>query len=253
MALATTFLSSANSFLSSSSSSSSSSSLFFRQKNNAMRQVSICRAFSESPSPSPSSPILTKRSLSISFITSFVFSLASRSNSSANAAILEADDDEELLERVKRDRKKRIERQGFISSSNKETGYLQDLVYKLSKVGQAIENNDLSTAGSVLGGSTNTDWVQKANIAFSKVNMVNIVLSFKLLSTCDCFCVICPQLSSSTEEKKQVDTFNSSLSSLISSVTGKDIESSKLAFVSSATAFEKWTTLTGLFGQLKGL
>lgn len=96
-------------------------------------------------------------------------------------------------------------------------GYLQDLVYKLSKVGQAIENNDLSTAGSVLGGSTNTDWVQKANIAFSKVNMVNIVLSFKLLSTCDCFCVICPQLSSSTEEKKQVDTFNSSLSSLISS------------------------------------
>ncbi|OAY31706.1 thylakoid lumenal 16.5 kDa protein, chloroplastic isoform X2 [Manihot esculenta] len=228
MALATTFLSSANSFLSSSSSSSSSSSLFFRQKNNAMRQVSICRAFSESPSPSPSSPILTKRSLSISFITSFVFSLASRSNSSANAAILEADDDEELLERVKRDRKKRIERQGFISSSNKETGYLQDLVYKLSKVGQAIENNDLSTAGSVLGGSTNTDWVQKANIAFSK-------------------------LSSSTEEKKQVDTFNSSLSSLISSVTGKDIESSKLAFVSSATAFEKWTTLTGLFGQLKGL
>ncbi|KAG8639306.1 hypothetical protein MANES_14G133800v8 [Manihot esculenta] len=168
MALATTFLSSANSFLSSSSSSSSSSSLFFRQKNNAMRQVSICRAFSESPSPSPSSPILTKRSLSISFITSFVFSLASRSNSSANAAILEADDDEELLERVKRDRKKRIERQGFISSSNKETGYLQDLVYKLSKVGQAIENNDLSTAGSVLGGSTNTDWVQKANIAFSK-------------------------------------------------------------------------------------
>ncbi|KAF2318063.1 hypothetical protein GH714_041397 [Hevea brasiliensis] len=108
-------------------------------------------------------------------------------------------------------------------------GYLQDLVYKLSKVGQAIENNDLSTASSVLGGSTNSDWVQKANIAFSK-------------------------LSSGPEEKTQVDTFNSSLASLISSVTSNDIESSKIAFVSSATAFEKWTTLTGLVvGQLKGL
>lgn len=51
-------------------------------------------------------------------------------------------------------------------------GYLQDLVYKLSKVGQAIDNNDLSTANSVLGGSTDTDWVQKANVAFTKVNIV---------------------------------------------------------------------------------
>ncbi|OAY47161.1 thylakoid lumenal 16.5 kDa protein, chloroplastic [Manihot esculenta] len=229
--MASTFLSTANSFLSSSSSSLSSltTTVFFcPKKNNARRQLKFCRTFSKSPSPPPS-PNLTKRSLSISFISSFVFSLASRSNSSsANAAILEADDDEELLERVKRDRKKRIERQGVISSSNKEKGYLQDLVYKLSKVGQAIENNDLTTASSVLGGSTNADWVQKANIAFSK-------------------------LSSSPEEKTQVDTFNSSLASLISSVTNNDIESSKTAFVSSATAFEKWTTLTGLVGQLKGL
>lgn len=33
----------------------------------------------------------------------------------------------------------------------------------------------------------------------------------------------------------------------------RDIESSKLAFVSSATALEKWISLTGLVGQLKGL
>ncbi|KAJ6731917.1 THYLAKOID LUMENAL 16.5 KDA PROTEIN CHLOROPLASTIC [Salix purpurea] len=122
--------------------------------------------------------------------------------SSANAAILEADDDEELMEKVKKDRKKRLERQGVISSANKEKGYLQDIVYKLSKVGQFIDNNDLSAASSVLGGSTDTDWVKKANIAFTK-------------------------LSSSPEEKTQVDTFNSSLASLISSVTSNDIESSK--------------------------
>ncbi|MCI25479.1 thylakoid lumenal 16.5 kDa protein chloroplastic-like, partial [Trifolium medium] len=35
--------------------------------------------------------------------------------------ILEADDDVELLEKVKKDRKKRLEKQGVISSSTKET------------------------------------------------------------------------------------------------------------------------------------
>lgn len=51
-------------------------------------------------------------------------------------------------------------------------GYLQELVYKLSKVGQAIDNNDLSAASSFLGSNTDADWVQKANIAFTKVPFV---------------------------------------------------------------------------------
>ena len=38
------------------------------------------------------------------------------------AAILEADDDVELLEKVRQDRKKRLERQGVINSSARETG-----------------------------------------------------------------------------------------------------------------------------------
>ncbi|XP_059432775.1 thylakoid lumenal 16.5 kDa protein, chloroplastic [Corylus avellana] len=228
--MATAFLPTASTFLPShlsspASSSSSSPSLIFPCKHNAKGKLAICRAVNDS---TPLSPNLTKRGLSICFITSFSFLLAGQGCSNANAAILEAEDDEELLEKVKKDRKKRLERQGVISSSNKETGFLQDLVYKLSKVGQAIDNNDLSTASSVLGGSTDTDWVKKANIAFRK-------------------------LSSSPEEKSQVDSFNSSLSSLISSVTRNDVESSKLAFVSSASAFQKWTALTGLVGQLKGL
>lgn len=45
-------------------------------------------------------------------------------------------------------------------------------MYKLSAVGQALEKNDLSAAGSVLGGSTDADWVQRANIAFNKVSLV---------------------------------------------------------------------------------
>ncbi|KAK5817544.1 hypothetical protein PVK06_022468 [Gossypium arboreum] len=233
--MATAFLSTANSFFpssispstSSSCSSSSSSSLgtalVYLNNQNVQRRT-LCKAFNESPPPTPA---LTKRGFSLCFITSLVL-VAGNGCSNAIAAILEADDDEELLEKVKKDRKKRLERQGVISSSGQEKGYLQDVVYKLSEIGQAIDNNDLSTASSVLGGSTDTEWVKNANVAFNK-------------------------LSSSPEEKTQVETFNSSLASLISSVTKNDVESSKVAFVTSATAFEKWTTLTGLVGQLKGL
>lgn len=58
-------------------------------------------------------------------------------------------------------------------------------MYKLSKVGQAIDNNDLSAASSVLGGSTDTDWVKKANIAFTKVKAIIYVLDV------DCILVAC--------------------------------------------------------------
>ncbi|GJR19776.1 RNA-directed DNA polymerase, eukaryota [Tanacetum coccineum] len=61
------------------------------------------------------------------------------------SSILEADDDLELLEKVKQYRKKRIEKRQRISAR---------CIYKLSKVGQAIENNDLPSVGSVLGQTT---------------------------------------------------------------------------------------------------
>lgn len=232
--MATNFLSTANSFLLPSSSSSSPSMslatvsptyVYHPIKCSVKSQLTLCKAVNQ-PALHPAS--VTKRGLSINFLTSFMLSLAGKGCFDANAAILEADDDVELLEKVKKDRKKRLERQGVINSSTKETEYLQDLVYKLSEVGQAIENNDLPTAGSVFGKGTDTDWVQNATTALTK-------------------------LSSSPEEKTEVDTFNSSLASLISSVARNDVESSKIAFVSSAGAFEKWTTLTGLVVQLKGL
>lgn len=128
--MATSFLSTANAFLSStlasssSSPSSSSSSLSVcPHKHNAKRQqqTALSKAFTESPLPSS---CLTKRSLSVCFISSFVFSMGGKGCFDANAAILEADDDLELLEKVKRDRKKRLERQGVISSSKVETGLL---------------------------------------------------------------------------------------------------------------------------------
>ncbi|GAB4832849.1 hypothetical protein Ancab_006864 [Ancistrocladus abbreviatus] len=238
--MAVAFLCTANTFLSSNlsssnalspstlASSSSPSASFCAHKYNVITQIPLCckavkeSSFSTSPMP------LTKRGFSLSLATAFLLSLSGRGGFEVNAAILEADDDEELLERVKKDRKKRIERQGFINSSKQETAYLQDLVYKLSKVGQAIENNDLTTASLVLGQSSKTDWIQKANTAFTK-------------------------LSSSPEEKAEVDMFNTSIAKLIASVVKKDVDSSKIAFVASASAFEKWTALTGLVEQLKGL
>ncbi|KAL3623902.1 hypothetical protein CASFOL_032718 [Castilleja foliolosa] len=173
----------------------------------------------------------SRRSICLKLITTATTTYAlisSLAADKANAAILEAEDDEELLEKVKNDRKKRLEKQGFISSSAKETACLQDLVYKLSEIGKAIEKNDLSAASSVLGSDKDTKWIQKVNSAFNK-------------------------LSSSDDEKTEIDAFNSAFSSLISTVAEKDIEGSKVAFVGCASAFEKWTVLSELAGQLKGL
>ncbi|OIT37483.1 PREDICTED: thylakoid lumenal 16.5 kDa protein, chloroplastic [Nicotiana attenuata] len=205
---------------------SSSLSNLTAQKISVKRQLIVCKAENNVLNFNPL--IISKRSLSISLASSLLISLAGNGIFNANAAILEADEDDELMEKVKKDRKKRLERQGIINSSTKEKGYLQDLVYKLSIVGQAIEKNDLSAASSVLGQSTDADWVQKVNSAFNK-------------------------FSGSDEEKTEIDSFNSSLSSLVSSVTKNDIEGTKTAFLASASAFEKWTTLTGLIEELKGL
>ncbi|KMZ59249.1 Thylakoid lumenal 16.5 kDa protein [Zostera marina] len=147
---------------------------------------------------------------------------------SSTASILEADDDLELLERVKKDKKKRIERQELINSSAKETEYLQEVVYKLDKVGQAIEKNDFTAANSILGQDSNAKWIKNINVAFTK-------------------------LSSNEEEKSEADLFKFSLASLITSVGDRDIESTKLAFVSSATCLQNWATATGLIEQLKGI
>lgn len=129
--MATNFLSTAaNSFLLSSSSSSSPSMslatvtptyVYQPIKCSVKSHLTLCKAVNQQ---APHPPSVTKRGLSISFLTSFMFSLAGNGCFDANAAILEADDDVELLEKVKKDRKKRLEKQGVINSSTKETGLI---------------------------------------------------------------------------------------------------------------------------------
>lgn len=137
--MATAFLSTAITFLPSRLSSASASSSFplttpssvHTHRDNTRKLLTICKAVNDPPPPSP---ILTKRALSLCSITTFFFSLAGQGGSNANAAILEADDDEELLEKVKKDRKKRLEKQGVINSSNEEKGFVPSLyVYTSSR------------------------------------------------------------------------------------------------------------------------
>jgi hypothetical protein len=54
---------------------------------------------------------------------------------------------------------------------------LQDFIYKLSKVGQAIDKDDLPAASSVLGPSSDAQWVQNINAAFSKVLPLKPILT----------------------------------------------------------------------------
>ncbi|KAL8037502.1 hypothetical protein ABFX02_11G043900 [Erythranthe guttata] len=222
--MATIFLSNAKVFLPSLPSTSSSSSSSTTSNLHTQTQLIVCKS-------EPSAIVISRRTVSLTATAAFLLGTFSGSkgfSGAAKAAILEAEDDEELLEKVKRDRKKRLEKQGVLKSSTKEAAYLQDLVYKLSKIGQAIEKNDLSTVSLVLGSGKDTEWIKKVNSALNK-------------------------LSSSEEEKTEADAFSSSFASLFSSVSQNDIEASKLDFVASASAFEKWTVLSGLVGQLKGL
>jgi hypothetical protein len=63
------------------------------------------------------------------------------------------------------------------------TGYLQDLIYKLSKVGQAIDKDDLPAASSVLGPTTDSQWVRNINAVFSKVSLSSSILNCFPLTT----------------------------------------------------------------------
>ncbi|CAM6104542.1 unnamed protein product [Calypogeia fissa] len=142
-------------------------------------------------------------------------------------ALLETDDDESLLEKVKEDRRKRIEKRGVVASFKSETESVQKAVYELSKAGQAIDGEDYGLATSVLG-STDDGWIKEVKAAIFKV-------------------------SRNAEEEGEAANFSAALQELQSAVSEKNSELSKSAFVASANALEKWSSLTGFFDQIKGL
>ncbi|KAJ7558404.1 hypothetical protein O6H91_04G037500 [Diphasiastrum complanatum] len=104
--------------------------------------------------------------------------------------LLEADDDEALLEKVKVDRQKRLQKREALNSFKKETASVQNAVYNLSRVGEALDVSDYKTASSILGASSgDAEWVVQVKDALLKVSM-------------------------SADEQVEADQFSSSLSSL---------------------------------------
>ncbi|KAL0345329.1 UNVERIFIED_CONTAM: Thylakoid lumenal protein, chloroplastic [Sesamum radiatum] len=122
--MATVFLPNAKPFL---------PSLPYASSSTVHAQTVCCRAATEASSSS--SLVISRRTISLSALLFTTLRGHSKGRlDEANAAILEADDDEELLEKVKKDRKKRLERQGVISSSAKETGSISFSSYLFSCV-----------------------------------------------------------------------------------------------------------------------
>eukprot|EP00475_Leptophrys_vorax_P040622 TRINITY_DN75623_c0_g1_i1.p1 TRINITY_DN75623_c0_g1~~TRINITY_DN75623_c0_g1_i1.p1 ORF type:complete len:251 (+),score=18.09 TRINITY_DN75623_c0_g1_i1:80-754(+) len=139
-------------------------------------------------------------------------------------ALLDADDDAELLERIKRERKEKIELRESRGSYKNEEADIQAAVYGLSKVGQALEAGDLSGASAALG----SGWLAKADAAIAKISV-------------------------SDGEKDLAAVFQSSTGAITSAVSASDIVGAKRAFLASALALEGWAKQAGLAGELKGL
>lgn len=142
-------------------------------------------------------------------------------------ALLEADEDEELLEKIKTGRKQKLsKRDGFVSYNDEAT--VQKAVYRLSKAGQAIEGDDFEGAAQVLGSSLEADWAAEVISALDKA-------------------------AANEEEKSVAAQFSSSLAYLQTAVSAADATSAKEAYVATGSALEAWAQLSGAAQGLKGL
>lgn len=142
-------------------------------------------------------------------------------------ALLETDDDEELLEKIKQGRKSKIQKRESLGTYKSEAASVQKAVYKLGFAGQALEDSDFATASVVLGSGSESGWTKDIADALAKV-------------------------SSNAEEEEVARTFTSSLGSLQAAVLKDDVDGAKGAYVQTVTSLEKWTTLTGLLDEIQG-
>lgn len=229
MASSTILLSNANNFLPSFPSTSSSPSLPNSPYQVTRKRQIVCKAAGDDASSIDAKSLpWTRRGISVTVVAATTLMFGYRGRSEANAGIMEVGGDQKLQEKVKDDRKKRLQKQGALSPSDNETALLQDFVYKLGKLSQAIEKEDISVASKLLGPGIDTDWVQKVNFALN-------------------------QLSTNGESIVEIDNLNINLASLIASVDKNDIPTAKQSFLAVSNAFKKWSTITGVAKQLKGI
>lgn len=146
-------------------------------------------------------------------------------------AILLDEDDEEMIERAKANRKARLASQKettreFLKSEglnnaqlNKELIPVQKAIYKLAKSGSQLEAGDVSGAAATLSGNWVSDFKQ-ATEAFPSAS-ADLVLS--------------------------------SLSALQAAAASSNLKESKQEFVLVASALELWAEQAGVASSLKGL
>ncbi|GJP50143.1 hypothetical protein CLOM_g9280 [Closterium sp. NIES-68] len=139
-------------------------------------------------------------------------------------ALLEADDDDDLLERMKRERKEKIELRESRGTYKTEEADIQAAVYGLSKVGAALEAGNSSAAAAEL----TAGWVGKADAAIAKI-------------------------SRSDAEKSLAAAFQSAIAALQSAAGASDVKGAKKAFLAAASALESWAKTAALDGELLGL
>lgn len=153
----------------------------------------------------------------------------------ANALLLD-DEDEEMVEKAKANRSKRLAQQRettrqFIKEEglgdrrlDQELVPVQKAVYQLAKSGSQLESGDLKAVSSTLSGS----WVSD----FEKAALL---------------------VSTSEDTKSSAASIFSQIGSLKSAAGSGDLKGSKQQFVAVVQAVQSWVSSSGLSGNLKGL
>lgn len=151
-------------------------------------------------------------------------------------ALIPDEEDEELLERAKANRQKRLasqkettreflKQEGLTNKTlNAELIPVQKAVFQLAKSGSELEAGDLRAVSSTLGGSWVGDFQRAA-----------------------------ASLDASDEEAASAQAIFDGISSLKSSAGSGDLNGSKRQYVALVGAVTAWASSTGLASDLKGL
>lgn len=152
-------------------------------------------------------------------------------------ALIDFEEDDELLAKVKADRKAKVQKEiaseaRFVKESgytakkfDVETAYLQKTINRLSKAGAAIESSDLDTLNSLVG---NDDWVRDLKKATTALSL-------------------------SEEAKTTATGMFGAIGNLQSAAKAKKKQEASEYYLGVIVGLEKWCTITDVAPDLKGL
>merc|ERR1719183_467442 len=151
-------------------------------------------------------------------------------------ALIDYDEDDELLAKVRADRKAKVQSElllernlvtdeGFKDKKfGAQTAVVQKTVYRLSKAGSLLAAKDTAALGDVLGG----DWPAQLKVATATLSLTPTA-------------------------KTAADTVAVSAATLQKAVGGKKEGEIKSSYLAAVTAIEAWCAESGLDSSIKGL